>query len=44
MGASCSWDFTMLCNYLQNVVAITYISVLQLPTIIFYNKQNGLEE
>ena len=27
------------CNYLQNVVAITYIFVLQLPTFLFYNKQ-----
>ena len=29
----------MLCNYLQNVVAITYIFVLQLSTFLFYNKQ-----
>ena len=28
----------MLCNYLQNVVAITYIFVLQLSTFLFYNK------
>lgn len=35
MGATCSWDFTGLCNYLQNAVAITYILGLQLPTFIF---------
>lgn len=29
----------VLCNYLQNVVAITYIFVLQLSTFLFYNKQ-----
>lgn len=29
----------MLCNYLQNVAAITYIFVLQLSTFLFYNKQ-----
>lgn len=29
----------MLCNYLQNVVATTYIFRLQLSTFIFYNKQ-----
>lgn len=28
----------MLCNYLQNVAAITYIFVLQLSTFLFYNK------
>ena len=28
-----------LCNYLQNVVAITYIVGLQLSTFLFYNKQ-----
>lgn len=28
-----------LCNYLQNVVAITYIFGLQLSTFLFYNKQ-----
>ena len=28
-----------LCNYLQNVVAITYIFALQLSTFLFYNKQ-----
>ena len=27
-----------LCNYLQNVVAITYIFGLQLSTFLFYNK------
>ena len=27
------------CNYLQNVVAITYIFGLQLSTFLFYNKQ-----
>lgn len=31
----------MLCNYLQNVAAITYIFVLQLSTFLFYNKQNS---
>lgn len=31
----------MLCNYLQNVAAITYIFVLQLSTFLFYNKQPG---
>jgi len=34
-----------LCNYLQNVVAITYIFGLQLSTFLFYNKhfeQNSL--
>ena len=30
----------MLCNYLQNVAAITYIFVLQLSTFLFYNKQS----
>ncbi|MFR0953733.1 MAG: hypothetical protein ACLSGK_13455 [Lachnospiraceae bacterium] len=30
----------MLCNYLQNVAAITYIFVLQLSTFLFYNKHN----
>ena len=30
-----------LCNYLQNVVAITYIFALQLSTFLFYNKQIG---
>ena len=30
----------MLCNYLQNVVAITYIFVLQLSTFLFYNKHS----
>ena len=29
----------MLCNYLPNVAAITYIFVLQLSTFLFYNKQ-----
>lgn len=29
-----------LCNYLQNVVATTYIFVLQLPTFLFYNKHD----
>ena len=29
----------MHCNYLQNVVAIAYIFVLQLSTFLFYNKQ-----
>ena len=34
----------MLCNYLQNVAAITYIFVLQLSTFLFYNKHlNALE-
>ena len=28
-----------LCNYLQNVAAITYIFGLQLSTFLFYNKQ-----
>lgn len=28
----------MLCNYLQNVAAITYIFVLQLSTFLLYNK------
>ena len=28
-----------LCNYLQNVVAITYIFGLQLSTFLFYYKQ-----
>lgn len=32
--------FTRLCNYLQNVVATTYILGLQLPTFIFYNKHH----
>ena len=32
----------MLCNYLQNVAAITYIFVLQLSTFLFYNKQFGV--
>lgn len=27
-----------LCNYLQNVAAITYIFGLQLSTFLFYNK------
>lgn len=31
----------MLCNYLQNVAAITYIFVLQLSTFLFYNKQRS---
>lgn len=31
----------MLCNYLQNVAAITYIFVLQLSTFLFYNKQSS---
>ena len=30
-----------LCNYLQNVVAITYIFALQLSTFLFYNKQGS---
>ena len=30
----------MHCNYLQNVVAIAYIFVLQLSTFLFYNKQH----
>lgn len=30
-----------LCNYLQNVVAITYIFALQLSTFLFYNKQSS---
>ena len=30
-----------LCNYLQNVVAITYIFGLQLSTFLFYNKHSG---
>ena len=30
----------MLCNYLQNVAAITYIFVLQLSTFLFYNKHD----
>ena len=34
----------MLCNYLQNVAAITYIFVLQLSTFLFYNKQYGKYE
>ena len=29
-----------LCNYLQNVVAITYIFALQLSTFLFYNKHS----
>lgn len=33
----------MLCNYLQNVAAITYIFVLQLSTFLFYNKQDCTE-
>ena len=32
----------MLCNYLQNVAAITYIFVLQLSTFLFYNKHQVL--
>ena len=32
----------MLCNYLQNVAAITYIFVLQLSTFLFYNKQMSI--
>ena len=32
----------MLCNYLQNVAAITYIFVLQLSTFLFYNKQASI--
>ena len=32
----------MLCNYLQNVAAITYIFVLQLSTFLFYNKHTEL--
>ena len=32
----------MLCNYLQNVAAITYIFVLQLSTFLFYNKHPDL--
>ena len=45
MGATCSWDFTVPCNHLQNAVAITYIFGLQLSTFLFYNKhfeQNSL--
>lgn len=34
----------MLCNYLQNVAAITYIFVLQLSTFLFYNKQSKRKE
>ena len=34
----------MLCNYLQNVAAITYIFVLQLSTFLFYNKQKFQEQ
>ena len=34
----------MLCNYLQNVAAITYIFVLQLSTFLFYNKQSVYKE
>lgn len=30
-----------LCNYLQNVVAITYIVGLQLSTFLFYNKHGN---
>lgn len=30
-----------LCNYLQNVAAITYIFGLQLSTFLFYNKHFG---
>ena len=39
-------EILMHCNYLQNVVAITYIFVLQLSTFLFYNKQwlNRLEK
>ena len=33
-----------LCNYLQNVVAITYIFGLQLSTFLFYNKQSDAFE
>jgi len=42
MGATCSWDFTVPCNHLQNAVAITYIFGLQLTTFIFYNKQSSV--
>ena len=34
----------MLCNYLQNVAAITYIFVLQLSTFLFYNKHAAPEK
>lgn len=33
-----------LCNYLQNVVAITYIFGLQLSTFLFYNKQPKMKK
>ena len=31
-----------LCNYLQNVAAITYIFGLQLSTFLFYNKHKSI--
>ena len=34
-------EILKLCNYLQNVVAITYIFGLQFSTFLFYNKQHG---